>query len=63
VTLESEALKGAKVEVLDLQGKPVHINDNSFSETGIDLQQCPPGIYVVKIKVGAKNFVWKVVKV
>lgn len=63
VNLGSETLKDAHVEVLDLQGKAVYVNDNSFLETGIDLQPYPPGIYIVRVKFGSKNFVWKVVKV
>lgn len=52
----------ARIEIFDLQGKPVLQLSTNENSNILDLSKQPSGVYFLKIFIGEKSTVWKIVK-
>jgi hypothetical protein len=51
-----------KVSVTDIQGKEIMFLDNQFESTNISPIGFNPGLYILNITIGNKNFNYKIIK-
>jgi hypothetical protein len=62
LTIQIPSSQKYKVSVTDIQGKEIMFFDNQFESTNISSIGFNPGLYILNISIGNKNFKYKIIK-
>jgi hypothetical protein len=62
LTIQIPSSQKYKVSVTDIQGKEIMFLDNQFESTNISPIGFNPGLYILNITIGNKNFNYKIIK-
>jgi hypothetical protein len=62
LTIQIPSSQKYKVSVTDIQGKEIMFFDNQFQSTNISPIGFNPGLYILNVSIGNKNFNYKIIK-